>query len=607
MTTDNTAAGLQNTAIANAGTYMSQMQTFISDLTAYLRVSEGSALQPNGDSVLVVSDTLDVTDVQSDLTKLLASAQANLPSPLNAPGMPTITMPAPASAVASLSFPAFPTISVPNLPTLTAPVVGTDPFTGVMPTIDYPVAAVRPDVTLPDAPVFANIVMPTITDIVLPNFTAVEPFDDLQAPTNLFSYSETAYDSALMNTATAKLLGDLVNGSYGIEIADEQALWSRAQERELRGADTAMAEAARQMAARGFSLPAGAMLAQLASAQQDAMEKISTVSREIALKRADMYVEGRKFTFAQVKEYEQLTTALFMSAAERALNSAKATAEFGIALYNSRIAKFNALMEGFRASVMAYEAEVRGALGQLEAQKIKLMVVDAEVGIQKNQAQLYLTQVEGANSLVNMYRTDVSAMQGLADVERLKLGVFQSSVEAYSEQLRAGSLQLQGYEAATRGNMVQAEVYKTEVSAQMIQAEIVKTQSSVLVANAQVSIENLREQIAVATATADVYRSQSQGVAAANESQVRAYQARTESFRSMANIYETMGRLDISRYDSSTRVALENVRNLLEADKITWNVRLGSTTTAIQALGQAVQSNLNQVIGIASAVTSSSA
>ena len=595
----NTADSLQDKAIARANEYSNQLQSFIDQI-------KSAALFPGGYTRPTIVNGLEIGPIKDDLDKLIASTQLTPPAVLATPDLPLLTVPTPKVADASIAVPTFATITVPDIVAPIAPNVSNLSFTGARQPLVNPVAPGRPDISIPDAPSFTNVVMPTITDIVIPSLTAIAPTDTLTAPTGLFAFSEVAYQSALLDSSKAKLLHDLVSGGYGIETSDEAALWARAADRELRGAAIASADVARTIASRGFSVPPGAMFAQIASIQQGAAEKLSSVSREIALKRADMYVENRKFTFSEVRELEQLSINMHLSTMERALNSAKAVADFGIALYNARVAKYTAAMEAFRINVQAYGEQVRAAVSQIEAQRMKLEVVQAEVGVQKARAEVYNVQVDGQKAILDMYRTDVSVMQGLADVERLKLDAFRADVEVFSEQVRAGTLQLQGYEAQTRGNLAQVEVYKTQVGAQLSQAELAKAQASVVESNARVATENLRAAIASVSASADVYRAQSAGVASANESQSRAFASRTEAFRAIAQVYDVMGRVQISDADMTMRAATDNLRANIDQQKDFYNYRGNMLSTGAGTIAEAIKAQLGQVLGIASAVTTSS-
>jgi hypothetical protein len=592
-----TADELQDRAIDAAAGYASQMQSFISSLAGLSQAPQASGW--------VIANP-DLAAIQTALHALIAGTQLTPPALLTIPDLPTLAIPTPGAVDATVAIPTFDTISVPSITLPDAPSVDHLVFTGVREALAPLNAPVRPTLTLPDAPTFANIAMPTITDIVLPTLSAIAPTDALTEPSSLFEFSEAVYSSALLDSSKAKLLHDMENGGYGIETADEDALWARARDRELRNAAAASNEIARAMAARGFSLPPGAMLAQLASTNQEGAEKSSTVSRDIALKRADMYVENRKFTITEVRELEQLSINLHMGVMERALNVAKATTEFGIALFNAKVSKFNVLMDGYKTKVAAYAEEVRAAVSQMEAQKVKLQFAETQVAVQKAQADVYNSQLMGQRTLLDMYRTDIAALQGLADVERLKLETFRSDVEVFAEQIRAGNLQLQGYEAQLRGNVAQIDIYKAQIDAQQSRAELSKVQASVVESNAKVSIENLRASIASITASADVYRAQSAGVASANDAQSRAFAARTEAFKSIAQVYESMGTLQLGGEDMKLRAGIASLNHYNDVLKGTRDIRLGANAAALDGLGKGMQAQLGQVLGIASAITSSS-
>jgi len=462
----------------------------------------------------------------------------------------------------------------------------------------------RPELPTLPAPTFENIVIPTITDAVFPVFTGVAPKNDFTAPTELFVYAEKPYESALADAATAKLMNDLMSGGYGIEIADEIALWDRARDREIRGADAATAEMSRQMASRGFSLPPGTMLAQLASIQQGVTEKLSTLSRDIALKRGDMYVENRKFTIEQVRQYEKIAVDMHVSLMERTLNAAKAVVELGLAVYNAKIVMFNAGLEEFKTLASVYEAEIRGALGMLEGQKLKLQTVDSTINIQKNKAELYKAELDAQKHIVEMYRVDIEAMKALLGAEGMKFDVFRTEVMAYGEMLKAGTLSMQGYETQMRGDAIRADVYKTLVSAQAIDMERSKTAASIIEGNNKIAIEHVRTAAQAVTAEADVFRSKAQGISANNEANAKAFTARTEAFKALASVYKSIGEIDLSRLDASTRVALENARITVEREKLETDRRVRATIAGSEGNSKAMQAALNQVISIASVTAS---
>ena len=93
-----------------------------------------------------------------------------------------------------------------------------------------------------------------------------------------------------------KVLSDLLNGGYGIDPADEEALWQRTRDRESIIANIALDEIRNQFSAYGIPIPQGAYVAALESALNKAQDNISTVNRDISIKRADLYRTTRETT-----------------------------------------------------------------------------------------------------------------------------------------------------------------------------------------------------------------------------------------------------------------------------------------------------------------------
>lgn len=89
------------------------------------------------------------------------------------------------------------------------------------------------------------------------------------------------------------------NGATGIPTAVENAIWQRSRERELQDAFRQESEAVTEFASRGFSLPAGVLNAQIQRIRQDAANKASTHSRDVAIKQAEIQIETIKFAVEQ--------------------------------------------------------------------------------------------------------------------------------------------------------------------------------------------------------------------------------------------------------------------------------------------------------------------
>lgn len=169
--------------------------------------------------------------------------------------------------------------------------------------------------------------------------------------------------SGATDAAIAWLENAIKNGGTGIKPAIEAQIWERSRARELKEADRLSAEAMNSFAARGFSLPPGALAARLAEVQQGAADKISTHSRDVAIKQAELELENVRF------------------AVDKALGL--------------RTAAISAALDYWRAYLMPEELAIRKALSGAE---LKMKFQNTALDYYRAQISLYGQQVqEGGN------------------------------------------------------------------------------------------------------------------------------------------------------------------------------------------------------------------
>jgi len=294
-----------------------------------------------------------------------------------------------------------------------------------VPTVNFPVVAggIRPTIPAIGAspPEVPSIVLSTPADIIL-------PIDDLLAPTNNFTFFEAAYASTLLNPLKAKLLADLTNGGFGIDTADEAALFQRARDRETVAAMTRIDEAGRAMAARGFPLPPGELSIQIDRSYQDLQNKMSSVSREIFVDSAKRFVENRQFTIQEVRQLETVLIGFHNSIQERALNVAKATQELAIVVYNAILARYKLRLDAAKIT-----SDV-----QLQRVQVDLARAQAAIELYRGQITAYeanLRQLlEPLKLQVDLYRADIDSNRALMDGLISRSTLQQKVIEATSQQ-----------------------------------------------------------------------------------------------------------------------------------------------------------------------------
>lgn len=285
---------------------------------------------------------------------------------------------------------------------------------------------VRPDMTPPNI----SALIARLNSLVLPT-----------APVLAFTYSDPGYSSSLRDPMISKLLSDLLTGGYGIDVDDETRLWNRERDREAAAMLMNVEEVKRQATGTSFQMPQGAMFALLQKAQQDFINKTSSVNRDIGIKRADMFVEQRRKVIEQVLAVESQNQALYNAIQVRGLEIARTQIAMAIAL--------------FEAGIKAIEIQLSAVLKQIEAQ----------MEFSKTLAMVYNTDIAMYQVYVNALIADSMAFiynqRNILDRDKTKLF---ASVEQV--RFRLGQLQMT-VDNAKDINKVGAEFYRTGLGASL--------------------------------------------------------------------------------------------------------------------------------------------
>ena len=239
------------------------------------------------------------------------------------------------------------------------------------------------------------------------------------------AYSEPSYTSGLLTALNKMLLADLQNGGYGIEVADEENLWNRARERELRAMQSMQDSAIRQFAVAGFPMPTGSAQNALRQIQQETSEKIATANRDIAIKRADMYVENRKFAMTTSLDLEKLKIDAFNKKFERLLEAWKAEILKVLDEYKTRTSIYTAVAGAYVSLYSANsglaQAQAQLAIGQINAAvaiyraEMDKIFESAKLELEgkKSAAGIYMALATAAMSSMNV-NTGMSAAAGVS-------------------------------------------------------------------------------------------------------------------------------------------------------------------------------------------------
>lgn len=545
-------------------------------------------------------------------------AAPSLPGMPAAPTLPEIVFTVPSGAPADLVLdePAFtiddftetaPTLTLPDAPTLS---YGTAPTIPTVADITLPSA---PTVTTPDAPTLLSLSTPTFAGIDLHTdwLTALESIPTLTLATpTAYSYTPGAeYASTLLTALQAKLNTRMAGGT-GLDPAVEQAIWDRARDRETQiwlGNET---DLNRQSEALGFYLPPGVLSAQLRQAQQERSNKLSELSRDVAIKQSDLEQQNLKDTIAAGMQLEGQLIDYSFKLETLAFESAKTIAENAIQLYNAQVEKYKALLDGYRTYASAYDTIIKAELAKVEAYKAELEAEQTKANVNLAMVNAYKAHIEAGMAQIEIYRAQVGAAQTLVQLEQAKIGAASEQIRAYVAQINAETSKVEAYKATVQGQAVLVDIYKTKAdvfgSKVNAQAERARAEISRYTALAQAygaKWDGYRAKVATegeriralglqSNALLDGYRAASAAVVAEAEMNTKVWETNIRQYEAGQNIV-----LQTAKINNDTLIQTNNAR--LDAAKVGTQVcaQMASTGYSMMHASAGISASASNSVG----------
>lgn len=487
-----------------------------------------------------------------------------------------------------------PAITMPTKPSSVAD------FTQVSPSINTALVFPEPPAALMapliDAPILPTRAEPNAPQVLLPGFSAVAPTDTSVAPANITGSVEGAY-SGFAPSAVAMLdgyvdamlakynpryaeqmsaietqLAKYMAGGTGLKAEVEEAIYARAQERNDAEAKRLADAVYNESAARGFTIPTGAVNAQIQRIRQDAATANNKTSNEIIVMQAEMEQKNLQFAVSASADLRKTLLQASLSYHQnlitingQALDYAKTIMSAIVETYNTAVKAFTVKLEAYKADAVVYETRLKAAMSGIELYRSEIAALEALANVDKSKVDIYRARIESLTSLSNVYRAQIEAVQGRVGLEKLKLDVFQAQVQAYSTQVQAKSAEWQGYTAAIGGETAKANMFASQVQAYTAQVNGYK-------GTIEAKSEVVRAQVATNQARATQYQALMNGYQTVV--QARGEKARTQIeaqgqviLAYQAKVQASIGNAQVqqSYYKSVSEVAIENARGNLQA------------------------------------------
>lgn len=511
--------------------------------------------------------TVPVLDVEFDTTTI---ADPVIPDPGALPTMTAHTpqvIPLPSEEVEDIDGVL---VSLPEF-TATPPVLNF----GVAPEINIGTVPALPsirDVTLPDAPEVELPTLPTMLTLSTPTFAGMEshadwlerlktaPVLDLVRPAPLEYRRGPAYESMLLQNLKA-VLNERIKGGTGLSPEVEALIWGRAVDRETRIARGAELDVLRSGEALGFKLPSGVVAAQLERARRDFHDKIAGMSRDVAIKQAELEQSNLQQVVSEGVQLESKLMDNALQLEQQAFEAARAVAESHLQIYNAGVREFEVLMQQFNTYATVYRTLVDAETAKLEQYKAELQAEQTKASINQSLVAQFKAQVEAQQIRVEMYRTQLQGAQTLMQVEQTKLQAAGEQVRAFVATVNAETARLDAYKTKVGAEATKVDVFKS-------QAQAYASECSAKAESAKIVITALETKARILASRYDGYRTRVQAEAslseiAANNSRVQldAYRASAHATEAKANVTAKIWEAKLMQYRAGVEVSANAQRS----------------------------------------------
>jgi len=450
-----------------------------------------------------------------------------------------------------------------------------------------------PDVVLPDAPVFLALQTHNFGGVDLhegwltkldeiPELSVLEP-----AP---FQYRPgVRYASQLMDNLKAVLNARIQSGT-GILPAVEQQIWDRARDRETQVALAREQEVLRGAEALGFPLPSGVLAAQLADARREYHDKLSGLSRDIAIKQADLEQANLKDAIQQALALEGTLLDDTYKLEMLAFEAAKTAADNGIAAHNAALEQFKVLLDGYRAYAAAYETVVKAEMNKVDVFKAMLQAEQIKADINQSLVARYKAEIEGRMAAVEIYKARLGAAQTMVELERARIQAGGEQVRAFVATVNAETAKAEMYKANIGAESAKVEAYRAltqaysaKVGAQGERARAEASKFQAKVSAKQMEWDGWKAEVAAETARMETAAKQASIT-------VDGYRAATSAAEAQAGANMRLWEANIRQYEAGMQIALQTGKATADAVMHTNNARLEAAKVGLATNSQRLAS-----------------
>lgn len=520
-----------------------------------------------------------------------------------APGAPTlaevppVTVEIPEFSVPDpeLRFPSFDDIVFPAAPG-DAPAIG-----------DVAIPA-DPGVDLPVVPTLADIDLPEMPSLVIPQFAGVRPvLPAMDTPGQVFFYQEGEFSNPLWDALRDQLADDLRHGGDVSAIAGMADLNAQAIAAILENRERKKEEIRDAFAAMGHAKLSGPALAAIRLVERDADRDLQNLQWQLTSRRAELTVQNRQFTIQQaLQAVVGVALEVWNQGNNRALEAAKAAVAAAYQDVDARVSLFNCQVSAYQAEAAVMQARIQAALSVLEKARIELEAAKVRGELNQQQVQNYSEQIRAVGQIVAVYQARVQGAAVTAEIQKTRLQAYEIGVQAYAARVNATTARFNAKAAEISGQEAKSRAYAEQVRAYADRVAAAKTQADIASVQAGIVAEANKSAVALYQAGTEAYRANWQGILGQVDALVKntanivqVYDAQVRGATSDNDIRMRRYLGELQGWGERLRASVQAADMSLRWGETKARLNESSMQASAQVLGSALSSALGQIHGSA--------
>jgi hypothetical protein len=419
------------------------------------------------------------------------------------------------------------------------------------------------DYQFPSPPDYLTINVPTAPDVRLDPFTETIPEFTETPPNPAVNFTPEQYESVLLESLKSKVQ-EMLAGGIGLPESVEQGLYDRARARDDMASAKAVDEAFDTFAARGFTLPPGALVKQVNAAIEDNRLKAQGHTRDVLIEAAKWRIENVRAALERGVAIEAQLIQSHDTLQRLSFEAIRAHAEFEVSRFNLLVSAYDVRARVFGVKLQAWEAGLKLVVERINAYRAQVEAEKAKADVNESMTRAYTAAIQAVVERIGIFRARVEAEVSKANITRALLEAYGEETRAYQAQVQASLIDYQRFEAEARVEVAKGGINEAYLRAF---AETLNSQNAIVNAKARA----IEVQLGAINAANDKFRALVQGEAAEAQAIAQIEGLKAQVFGAQIGLYSADVSLAVENRRLSQQRSADTLRNALANHEI--NVR----------------------------------